>query len=488
MVAASTHAEISTRMITQPPTAAAANENDEKATVALLANPNTPLSERDPEAAAAQDAFARHPLTGAFTEPAVEAAFAVGFFRDAFPLHALLFTAGAIVYLFTLFGSAWRDDVLLLIISLVSLIGRVRLHRMQDQVRSQWLGSWLWTGSVVLGVALDVSDYVNDSDRTCTAVRKLGVYVFPLLYLALALVNGSHGLGFLHKGALLLFLVVTLIMLYGSCGELALALSMGGALAVGYIVAHLVELRMRRAFAEKRCAEEEKRRAEEEKRHAEEERRRAEEERRCAKERQEHAETRREQAETRAERLQYDYNMLSNSRRQTADDLSDVGRGLRSRTVGPSPSQPHQCSSSGSSSSLGGGSHAELLRPPVPPSVAPSEANTADLEVAMQQMGIAGFVQAMQQQSAHEHQQVAHPALSASRPMSWRHLLMPLHPSPLSLSTRRRARWCTWNSSWGRRSASSSTSQRLALRAARARCDTMLYAPCTRPVSSFKAA
>ena len=108
--------------------------------------------------------------------------------------------------------------------------------------------------------------------------------------------------------------------------------------------------------------------------------------------------------------------MLSNSRRQTADDLSDVGRGLRSRTVGPS--QPHQCSSSGSSSSLGGGSHAELLRPPVPPSVGPSEANTADLEVAMQQMGIAGFVQAMQQQSAHEHQQVAHPALAASRPMS----------------------------------------------------------------------
>ena len=37
---------------------------------------------------------------------------------------------------------------------------------------------------------------MNDSDRTCTAVRKLGVYVFPLLYLAVALVNGSHGLGF----------------------------------------------------------------------------------------------------------------------------------------------------------------------------------------------------------------------------------------------------------------------------------------------------
>ena len=310
MVAASTHAEISTRMITQPPTAAAANENDEKATVALLANPNTPLSERDPEAAAAQDAFARHPLTGAFTEPAVEAAFAVGFFRDAFPLHALLFAAGAIVYLFTLFGSAWRDDVLLLIISLVCLVGRVRLHRMQDQVRSQWLGSWLWTGSVVLGVALDVSDYVNDSDRTCTAVRKLGVYVFPLLYLALALVNGSHGLGFLHKGALLLFLVETLIMLYGSCGELALALSMGGALAVGYIVAHLVELRMRREFAEKRRAEE-----------------------------------RQEQLMVHAERLQYEFNLLSSSRPPSADDnFSEVCRGLQSGEASglppPGPSSP----------------------------------------------------------------------------------------------------------------------------------------------------
>ena len=61
--------------------------------------------------------------------------------------------------------------------------------------------------------------------------------------------------------------------------------------------------------------------------------------------------------------------------------------------------------------------HSQLRRPPVPSSVGASEANTADLEVAMEQMGIPGFVQAIQQQSAHEHQQVAHPALAASRPM-----------------------------------------------------------------------
>ena len=88
-------------------------------TMAQLLDPNTPRSERDPEASAAQDdCFARHPLTGAFTEPAVESAYAVGIFREAFPLHALLLAAAVMIYLFPLFEIAtWRDDVPLLILA-----------------------------------------------------------------------------------------------------------------------------------------------------------------------------------------------------------------------------------------------------------------------------------------------------------------------------------------------------------------------------------
>ena len=66
-----------------------------------LLDPDTPRSDRDPEAAAAvpDDCFARHPITGAFTKPAVESAFSVGAFRDAFPLHAVLLAVAVVVQL-----------------------------------------------------------------------------------------------------------------------------------------------------------------------------------------------------------------------------------------------------------------------------------------------------------------------------------------------------------------------------------------------------
>ena len=53
----------------------------------------------------------------------------------------------------------------------------------------------------------------------------------------------------------------------------------------------------------------------------------------------------------------------------------------------------------------------ELPAPPVPPSAeaTKSEANTADVNAAMQQMGIVGFVDAMHQQSALDYQQATPP-------------------------------------------------------------------------------
>ena len=64
--------------------------------------------------------------------------------------------------------------------------------------------------------------------------------------------HGSHGMGFLHKLSLaVLLLIEDLVIMVASCGELALGLGSAGTLVLGFVGAHLVELRMRRLFAEK---------------------------------------------------------------------------------------------------------------------------------------------------------------------------------------------------------------------------------------------
>ena len=113
---------------------------------------------------------------------------------------------------------------------------------MQDRVRSQRLGSGLWTAAVVMGLVGNLSESVAASDMTCTAVRAKGVYVLPFLDLLIALVNGSHGMRFVHKTTLVILLLIGDIALLGSCGERALALSSAGAFVVGYAAAHVAEL------------------------------------------------------------------------------------------------------------------------------------------------------------------------------------------------------------------------------------------------------
>ena len=283
----------------------------------LLQGLSTCKSERDPEAAVAagNDSFARHPLTGAFTNPAVESALSVGSFRDAFPLHTVLLAAVLVIILvdhaaaFARHGlpAVWRaHNVLYLCMSIIALVGRGRIHRMQDQVRSQRLGSRLWTATVVMSIVGNISAPVTDLDRTCTVVRTKGVYILPFINLMVALVNGSHGMSFLHKTALVVLFLIGDMTMLGSCGERALLLSSAGAFVVGYVAAHIAELYMRRAFAEK---------------HLEQERR-------------EQAETRQEQLQTAKERLQYDFNMATTSCRPTPadDNRRELRRGLQAGT------------------------------------------------------------------------------------------------------------------------------------------------------------
>ena len=79
---------------------------------------------------------------------------------------------------------------------------------MQDQVRSQRLGSGLWTAAVVMGLVGNLTESVAVSDMTCTAVRTKGVYILAFIDLLLALVNGSHGMRFVHKTVLVILLLI----------------------------------------------------------------------------------------------------------------------------------------------------------------------------------------------------------------------------------------------------------------------------------------
>ena len=322
--------------------------------MALLLDLDTPRSDRDPEAAAAapDGSFARHPLTGAFTKPAVESALNVRAFRDAFPLHATLLATVVVIELNLvqqfLHASAFASSdspavgrafaVLYPSLSIIALIGRLRLHLMQDQVRSQRLGSGLWTATVLLYTVADVIAFVADADRTCTAVRTKGVYVWPFLDIMIALVNGSHGMGFLHKtGLMVIVLIGDTLMLRYCCG-VDLALSCAGALVVGYVTAHLAELHIRRAFAEKRLEQERREQAETRQQQAE--------------ARQHQAETRQEQLQAAKERLQYDFNMAASSCCPTPadDNRSDLRRDLQpGGAAGPSGLPPPRPPSPGCS-------------------------------------------------------------------------------------------------------------------------------------------
>ena len=113
-------------------------------------------SEHDPDLEATTNPetaanIAMHPVTGTFTDPLHESAFAAQLFRQAFPAHMLLMAlslAGCIIWLSSVWTSpGLRAASLLMVLCIaLGLVGRVTVHRMQDAVLGQRIGSWTWTG------------------------------------------------------------------------------------------------------------------------------------------------------------------------------------------------------------------------------------------------------------------------------------------------------------------------------------------------------
>ena len=73
----------------------------------------------------------------------------------------------------------------------------------------------------------------------------------PILGFVIALVNGSHGMGFLHKFALIVLMVVADVITIARECLFAPVVCDIAALGVGSAVAHMAELQLRRSYAEK---------------------------------------------------------------------------------------------------------------------------------------------------------------------------------------------------------------------------------------------
>ena len=174
----------------------------------MLLLSSAPRSEDDPdpcpdlEAAAPNTAvaIAMNTVTGAFADPSHEIAFAAQLFRMAFPCHVSLMALILPLIGWTAFLTPldlWPFLSVLAFCITLGLVGRVLVHRMDDRVRGQRLGSWTWTVLLVLVVAIDVVGYVEREAQACGSVALQNERTIRCV--VGALVNGSHGLGFWHK-------------------------------------------------------------------------------------------------------------------------------------------------------------------------------------------------------------------------------------------------------------------------------------------------
>ena len=227
-----------------------------------------PKSEHDPDLEAAAANLSMHRVTGDFEDPVHEAAFAAQLFRQAYPGHVLIM----VVMLAHLLGMALDPPApraassIVALWGAVTLLGRVLLHQhLQDHQRAQRIGSRSWTAMMVmffvflvgpLLVSLDFACMTMGMDFACVndhgETHGQGEYIVPFLAVANVIVNGSHGMSFAHKTALIFTLPVRGLFVMVICNDyFILELSGIGLLILCYVIAHAVEIHLRRSYADK---------------------------------------------------------------------------------------------------------------------------------------------------------------------------------------------------------------------------------------------
>ena len=304
----------------------------------------------------ADDDIAMHPVTGCFTShPKHESAFSAQIFRLAFPIHVLLMAGMTVLHVFMVFTSPspvrlfW---VLAAIGSACTLLTRVLVHLMYDVEYAQRIGSWVWAVLMSQDCVIAITGYVISPHQDACGVSRPNyvpmAVVTMLSALVLALANGTHGMSFGHKSALVGLLLASAFVMVGVCGkdELVLMLCEIAALVIGYAVAHMAEFFVRLSYAEKVM---ETRRVSKEKRLLE---------------------VRNQQLTAEKERLLYD--VQRPGRPLADDDRSAIGRGLRAKTGQPYPA---------TASDADGSEPSELAPPSFPPGP-PSSSSTHSMPLS----------------------------------------------------------------------------------------------------------
>jgi len=328
----------------------------------LLAR-SIPRSERDPDLEAATANLAMRPVTGAFVDPAHESGFAAQLFRMAYPTHALLM---ALLLTYCTWNALMEPDLQAYWVisgwAGLALLCRVHLHRTgrHDPVRSQWMGSLGWIVLTALSQAASTINIMVAQAAACESFVQ-GKYMNPFVTLMLILVNGTHGMGFACKFALIAMALIECVVAIAACHDPELdpwLVCSIGAIALGSATTHTAELFLRRSYAEKVQAK------------MQEQQSRMEE---AARGRQlEVVEVRNEQLQAEKERLMYD--MQRRGHPIDDDNRSTIRRGLQA-----GPDQPHY---PGTSPSEVGGPAPSGSPPPSLPPGAPSSAADSSPTIA----------------------------------------------------------------------------------------------------------
>jgi hypothetical protein len=224
------------------------------AAAAAVASPNPNLETTAQPAAAAN----MHGITGTFADPSHEAAFAAQLFRMAYPAHVLLMA----LLLTGLSGIALvePDMPFWVVISGcafgLGLICRVLLHRTgrHDPVRSQWMGSSAWVVLYALLFAAGMVNFVVAPAGICARESLVqAIYMNTFAYLSVALINGTHGLGFACKFALNAMALIDCLVGIATCHDPELdpwLVCAMGVVVLGSAATHTAELFLRRSYAE----------------------------------------------------------------------------------------------------------------------------------------------------------------------------------------------------------------------------------------------
>ena len=216
-------------------------------------DPDPEQQAMDSEAAAASTEM--HCVTGTFADPSQELDFAAQLFRMAFPCHALLMALIAVLIISKLIPTPPDLQGVFAVLVLCVTIGlacRVLLHRMLDSARAQRMGSWTWTVLVAQLAIVDASSYMMAPTVVCALFPEQ--HFRSLVDLAVAYTNGTHGMGFTHKTALLSFILAYRLFPMAICREVALLpviLCELGVLGIGSAAVHVAELLFRHRYAMK---------------------------------------------------------------------------------------------------------------------------------------------------------------------------------------------------------------------------------------------